>query len=413
MAEHLERLRVQDGNRVYPQFRHIDPLAVRGSDHARWTHSAQPGDQGAGDESLFRADLLRSQVNPLNHVVVPIGDEKRLAIEGEEVWRAAADRLAVVRRSADQQPRLPAVDDFRLLRGSDIDRPNRKRFRHIGFAQARNSPTLEFHAVPRLGAGIAEGRDSETARVELRIVRLWHGAVFEQADVGHVQPVRLNGQGVRITSDLNRTGYFPLLRVYHDDSEVGDIGAEQIPSVLADLQVHREAVFVFPSRYCHVKRDFHHQLALSRVEQIHLALLATAPIEPTAVGGEVCAAGIETVLLGAFGGRLYLLGGRICTAPILEDPARPSAGNEQQLPIPAHRQPMRPMCHGKGLPGWFQEAPIGKDGHSGRVVFRVTINRRGMQIVCGLRPGGCGWAHKDRQDQQVTGRTDRAVHCGY
>jgi hypothetical protein len=69
------------------------------------------------------------------------------------------------------------------------------------------------------------------------------------------------------------------------------------------------------------------------------------------------------------------------------------------------------MGHGEGLPGWFQEPAVGEDGYSGRIMFGITINRRGMQIGCGSRPGGSGWTHKNRQDQQVTGRTDCAIHC--
>ena len=64
------------------------------------------------DDALFRHDFIPGKVNPINHVVVTIGDEKRVAVSGQEVGSAPAHGLAVVRWRANQQPGLEPADNL-------------------------------------------------------------------------------------------------------------------------------------------------------------------------------------------------------------------------------------------------------------------------------------------------------------
>ena len=96
VSEHGECFRVQHGDGVDAQFRHENPLAVRRDNHPGRTHTAHPFHQRRRNNALLGHNLLLRQINPLDDVVVPIGNKELVAVRGQKVGRTAADRLAVV-----------------------------------------------------------------------------------------------------------------------------------------------------------------------------------------------------------------------------------------------------------------------------------------------------------------------------
>ena len=77
-------------------------------------------------------------------------------------------------------------------------------------------------------AGVTEGRPGKPAGIGLFVVRRRHGAVFEQADVGHEDAASGNGKRVGVAPDRRRAHYLPLPGVDDRQPEVGDVGTVEV-----------------------------------------------------------------------------------------------------------------------------------------------------------------------------------------
>ena len=332
----------------------------------------------------FRARSIRSMMS-----LLPLETKSAVAVGGQEVGRAAAHRLAVVRRRTDQQTRLQATDDLGRFRMGNVDAPDRERFGHIRFAQSRYFASLKFDTVASLRTGIAEGRKREPAPVKITALRRRHGAVFEQSDIRGVNLVAHDRQRIGIASHRRRADDLPPLGVDHRDAEVCHIRTVKMFAIATHLHVGGVAVVESATAQFAVQRNRTEFLGRGHVEDVNGARVSAAPIQRSSIRREVGAAAVyRPFFLLAFQGRINGGHDRFGRAPVSNDLADAVAGDEQRLAVTADGQTIRIVAHRHMPPDRLQVAAGGKNSQPVGVVRRIRVDRGRVQIR--LIRGRCG-----------------------
>ena len=388
MAEDTQSGRVEDGDGVDPHFSDVEAASIRGDGHAGGTDAAKLIDQRRGRQALIANDQALTQIKALDSVIVPVRDEERLAGDGKEVRRAAADDFAIVGGGSDEAARLDPAGHLRASGVRDINTPNGKGFRHVRIAQAGDFASLELDTIASFRAGVAVGRNGETAFVKFRVARLAHGGVLEKANIGHEHPRSRDGEGIGITAHGDGADDFATGGINDDETEVRDIGAIEIFAVLAGFDVVGVAVLERATSEVGVQGNIAELLPRGSVEDVNRAAVTPAPVERFSIRRKIRAAAVGALLSATAGNRCDVGNDRVFTLPVCDKLPHPVAGDEESGSVPGHGQSVGRAGDGKVTANRFEIAAVGKNGHAVGVMAGVGVHRWRVKVGQALARGG-------------------------
>ena len=355
VAEHLEGGRIEDADGVDPEFRDVQPAAIRREHHARSPHAAQSCHQGRRHDPMPRGNAAARRINPLDQVIVAVRDEQLRALLGEKVGGAPTHRFVAIRRGADEQSGFHPADHPRRRRRRHIHAPHGKGFRDVGLAEPGNLAAFKFDTLLCLTARIAERRLGQATIIKLRILGGTDRAVLEQPDVRHLDPVALHHQGIGIPPHSHRANHRHRLGVDDHQPEIGGVGAVKVSAIRGQLHVGGIAVLVLAAVEGAVKRDLRGDCPGRDIQDQHFPVLAAAPVQQPSVGGKIRAARIGVSRALALGlGEHHREDFRSAGLPFSDQLPGAVTGNEERRAIACLDQSVGLRRHGIGLPGGGQ-----------------------------------------------------------